>query len=201
MYQYFENKLDLYQWLVTQELERRRNEWLRLQNNANAADGSEAGSGLFVALERMVMTRVGFMLAHPRLARLAANAMEPTADEELRDLHGALRREYFEDLTKRIRAAQVAGEIRSNVEVRPLAHFIDALVIRGTTNALLDRLGLEIHEFSTGDHRPSLGEAEWRALVQQALELIHNGIRPIVGEVRSTGSDPDPRTLSRAHVN
>jgi TetR/AcrR family transcriptional regulator len=178
MYQYFENKLDLYQWLVTEEVERRRNEWL--QGNGSDAD---TDAGLFATLERMVLTGVGFTLAHPRLARLAASAMEPTADEELRELHGTLRREQIDGLTDRIRAAQAAGEIR-NVDARSLAHFIDALVVRGTTNAVLDRLGLGIHEFLAND-RPTLSEVEWRALVQQALDLIRNGIRLAVSEVRS----------------
>ena len=180
MYQYFENKLDLYHWLVTEEVERRRAEWLR----GIGLDGeADQGAGLFATLERMVLAAVGFTLAHPRLARLAASAMEPTADEELRELHGTLRREQIDGLTDCIRAAQAAGEIR-NVDARPLAHFIDALVVRGTTNAVLDRLGLGIHEFLASDH-PTLSEHEWRALVQEALELIRSGIRVLVSEAPS----------------
>lgn len=203
MYQYFENKLDLYQWLVTEELERRREEWL--QQHDLGSQESQTGSKLFAALERMVSSRVGFMLAHPRLARLAASAMEPTVDEELRGLHESLRREQIDDLIDRIREAQMLGEVRSGVDVRPLAHFIDALVVRGTTNALLDRLGVEVHEFLAGDHAtPS--EDEWRTLVDQALDLIRSGIRLTTSEPRSAGtsgagSDPDPRpALADAHV-
>jgi AcrR family transcriptional regulator len=205
MYQYFHSKLDLYQWLVTEELERRRREWL--QSNVTGITGitgnADTGAGLFGALERMVLTRVGFMLAHPRLARIAANAIEPTADEDLRELHGALRRAHVDDLIRRIREAQATGEVRSNVEARALAHFIDALVVRGTIHALLDRLGREASEFITAEDRRSLSEPEWRSLVQQALDLLHEGIGPVVTEVRppSSATDPDPRQLSRAHVN
>jgi AcrR family transcriptional regulator len=187
MYQYFENKLDLYHWLVTEEVERRRAEWLRSIGLDGEADQD---AGLFATLERMVLAAVGFTLAHPRLARLAASAMEPTADEELRELHGTLRREQIDGLTECIRAAQAAGEIR-NVDARPLAHFIDALIVRGTTNAVLDRLGLGIHEFLASD-RPTLSEHEWRALVQEALELIRSGIRVLVSEA------PDAQLLHAA---
>lgn len=180
MYQYFENKLDLYHWLVTEEVERRRAEWLRSIGLDGEADQD---AGLFATLERMVLAAVGFTLAHPRLARLATSAMEPTADEELRELHGTLRREQIDGLTECIRAAQAAGEIR-NVDARPLAHFIDALIVRGTTNAVLDRLGVGIHEFLAND-RPTLSEHEWRALVQEALELIRSGIRVLVSEAPS----------------
>jgi AcrR family transcriptional regulator len=82
MYQYFENKLDLYRWLVTDELEARRTQWLESDSHQDEASGAP---GLFAGLEQLVMTRIGFMLAHPRLARLAASAMEPSADAELRD--------------------------------------------------------------------------------------------------------------------
>jgi AcrR family transcriptional regulator len=194
MYQYFENKLALYQWLVTDELERRRDEWLRA--NGIGLDNSELGAGLFATLERMVLTRVAFTLAHPRLARLAASAMEPTADEELRELHGMLRREQIDGLAERIREAQEAGEIR-HVDPRPLAHFIDALVVRGTTNAVLDRLGLGVHEFLAGDHA-TLSEHEWRALVQQALELIRDGLR--LGASKAATADPQGREQNWSSV-
>jgi TetR/AcrR family transcriptional regulator len=196
MYQYFENKLDLYQWLVTEEVERRREEWLR-QMSSRPENRAEIGveidaepeldAGLLATLERMVLTGVGFTLAHPRLARLAASAMEPTADEELRELHETLRREQIDRLVDRIRAAQAAGEIR-RIDARSLAHFIDALVVRGTTNAVLDRLGLGIHEFLAGDHA-TLSEDEWRTLVGQALDLIRNGIRLAVSDTRAVEPD------------
>lgn len=192
MYQYFENKLDLYQWLVTEELERRRSEWL--QSNGIGSDGDpELDTGLFATLERMVATGVGFTLAHPRLARLAASASEPTADEELRELHGSLRREQIDGLTDRIRAAQAAGEIRSG-DPQPLAHLIDAVVVRGTQNAVLDRLGLGVHELLARDHPNHVDHAtprehDWRALVQQTLDLLRDGIRVAVRESQSVDSE------------
>jgi len=188
MYQYFENKLDLYRWLVTEEVDRRREQWL--QTGHVNDDSVTRDSGLFVALERMVLSQVGFMLAHPRLAQLATNAMEPTGDEDLRELHGALRREQVQGLTDLIQAAQTSGEIRSGVDARSLAHFIDALLVRGTTNAVLERLGVEVHEFvSSGEHKPSLADHEWRSLVQQALELIGEGIRGVTSQARAKGRD------------
>lgn len=213
MYQYFENKLDLYQWLVTDEVERRREQWLRSNHDSNhdsaaASDAITSGvedRGLFAALERMVLTRVGFMLAHPRLAQLALNAMEPTGDEDLRELHGALRRGQVDGLTAHIQAAQATGEIRSSADPRSLAHFVDALLVRGTTNAVLDRLGIELHELlSGGDAKPSLAEDEWRALAQQALELVGEGIRAVAGVARAKGpagteteTEADPRLQTR----
>lgn len=180
MYQYFENKLDLYRWLVTDELERRRTEWLEsdLPQRESQSESGEAGDGgLFAEIEQLVVTRVGFMLAHPRLARLAASAMEPTTDEELRELHGALRREQIESLAQRIRAARSAGEVRSDIDPRTVAHLIEALIIRGTTNAVLDQLGVDVQQFLTdADNGTRLDPSHWRELVREALSLIRGGI-------------------------
>lgn len=198
MYQYFENKLDLYRWLVTDELERRRSEWLESdvpQRENNHGDGG----GLFAEIEQLVVTRVGFMLAHPRLARLAASAMEPTTDEELRELHGALRREQIESLAQRIRAARNAGEVRSDLDPRTVAHLIEALIIRGTTNAVLDQLGVDVQQFLTdADSGTRLDPSHWRELVREALSLIRGGIEAGDSASAAVGStDTHLRSVAR----
>jgi AcrR family transcriptional regulator len=183
MYQYFENKLDLYRWLVTDELERRRAQWME-SDSQQQRDGVDE-TGLFADLEQLVLTRVGFMLAHPRLARLAASAMEPTTDEELRELHGALRREQIEQLTDRIRVARSKGEVRADVDPRTVAHLIDSLILRGTTNAVLDRLGVDVQQFlNDTDSGARLDGSNWRELVREALSLIRGGIEASAGKQR-----------------
>ena len=174
MYQYFENKLDLYRWLVTEELEQRKAKWL--ESNSEVSGPTDNQSGLFADIERLVMTQIGFMLSHPRLARLAASAMEPTADEQLRDLHGALRRAHICALSDRIEQARNKGEIRSDVDARTLAHLIDAMILRGTTNAVLDRLGVDVQKFLAEPHSAKLETSRWRELVRETLGLIRAGI-------------------------
>ena len=173
MYQYFENKLDLYRWLVTEELEQRKTQWL--ERDSEYSGPGTAEQGLFADIERLVMTQIGFMLAHPRLARLSASAMEPTADEDLRELHGALRRAHIGALTDRIEQARESGEIRADVDARTLAHLIDAMILRGTTNAVLDRLGIDVQKFLSEPHA-SVETSRWRELVRETLGLIRAGI-------------------------
>ena len=194
MYQYFENKLDLYSWLVTDELERRRLEWLQSDSpqDASSPAASEAASetgSLFEDLEQLVVTRVGFMLAHPRLARLAMSAMEPSADSELRELHGSIWRREVDTLAQRLEAAREAGEVRADLDPRTAAHLIDALILRGTTNAVLDRLDVDVHEFlTTPSSSARLENSAWRELVRDALNLIRAGI----GAEAQTHADAGP---------
>lgn len=175
MYQYFENKLDLYRWLVTEELEQRRAKWLESDSEQLAGDDS-GDTGLFADIERLVMVQVGFMLAHPRLARLAASAMEPTTDAELRELHGALRRAHIDALAERIDQARHTGEVRRDIDARTLAHLIDAMILRGTTNAVLDRLGIDVQAFLSSEQDARVEAARWRELVRDTLGLIRAGI-------------------------
>jgi AcrR family transcriptional regulator len=213
MYQYFENKLDLYRWLVTRELEDRRSQWLDSQKRDQpetdqAADYQPDHQSLFEGLEQLVMTRVGFMLAHPRLARLAASAMEPSADAELRELHGALWRKQIDDLAQRLTDARRHGEIRENIDLRTAAHLIDALILRGTTNAVLERLGVDAHELlSKPDAGAQLTEPEWRELVRDAMNLIRGGIEADAPQPAAHGTngghvdDVDPRVRPVARPN
>lgn len=206
MYQYFENKLDLYRWLVTDELETRRNQWLQSNSQQRDQTPTSHESGLFAELEQIVVTRIGFMLAHPRLARLAASAMEPSADAELRELHGTLWRKQIDDLAARLSEARRGGEVRQSIDPRTAAHLIDALILRGTTNAVLERLGVDAHELLSQPEAGSrLEESEWRALVREAMKLIRGGIEadsPRSATHGSNGShddvvDPRLRPASR----
>ncbi|PRP90843.1 Fatty acid metabolism regulator protein [Enhygromyxa salina] len=192
MYQYFENKLDLYRWLVTEELGRRRAQWLE-SDSQQQQHRARQETGLFAELEQLVLTRIGFMLAHPRLARLAASAMEPSTDAELRELHGALRREHIDKLVERIRKARSCGDVRDDLDPRTLAHLIDALVVRGTTHAVLDRLGVDVQQFLTEPSTSSqIDDAHWRELVREALSLIRDGIAPAEASSNIASQQPEP---------
>src|SRR5437868_9873186 len=76
-YQYFEDKLDLYRWLLTDEVPRRKRELL----------GGDGQTGeLWRDLENHVERGTAFLVEHPRLARLSAAAADPTALQEVRGL-------------------------------------------------------------------------------------------------------------------
>src|ERR1700753_2408662 len=70
-YQYFEDKVDLYRWLVTEEAPRHKREFL-------APAGPSKGD-YWVAFEDLVERGMAFLVEHPRLARLTAAAADPTA--------------------------------------------------------------------------------------------------------------------------
>ncbi len=170
MYQYFENKLDLYQWLVVDELDSRRRQWLD-------ARGEQSPQGLFEVLEHQAVANVGFLLAHPRLARLAVSAMEPTGDPELSALHSRLRTEKLDALTAHVGSAQQQGEVRTDLDARALAHMLMAMIYRGLPDAVLASMGVDVHGFLANPELVQAhDEGQWRALVRQSMALIRSGI-------------------------
>src|SRR3954447_17828012 len=80
-YQYFEDKLDLYRWLLTEEAPRMKREFL-------AAAG--VGDTFWARLETMIERGMAFLVEHPRLARLSASAADPAATVDVRGLHKAI---------------------------------------------------------------------------------------------------------------
>lgn len=193
MYQYFENKLDLYQWLVVDELDRRRRAWLEQHGEVEA-------NGLFAMLEQRAIANIGFLLAHPRLARLAVAAMEPTSDGELQALHTGLRAANLDDLTEAIVAAQLRGEVRPDLAPRAVAHMLEALILRGLPDAVLASMGVDVHGFLANPSAVTVDEAQWRALVRQSLSLIHAGMAAAEAEnhENATVATLHPRTNWRA---
>src|SRR6476619_35994 len=76
-YQYFEDKLDLYRWLVTEEAPRHKREFIGARI---------ATSDFWGDFEHMIERGMAFLVEHPRLARLTAAAADPSASMEVRGL-------------------------------------------------------------------------------------------------------------------
>src|SRR5215468_3382110 len=80
-YQYFEDKLDLYRWLITDEAPRHKRAFI----------GAAGTTGDFWAdLETTIERGMAFLVEHPRLARLTAASADPSAIAEVRGLHQAI---------------------------------------------------------------------------------------------------------------
>jgi AcrR family transcriptional regulator len=168
-YQYFEDKLDLYRWLVTEEAPRHKREFL----------GAANPKGEFWAdLEALVERGMAFLVEHPRLARLTAAAADPTASEEVRGLHKSICAAGIEDL----RALLVQGVARGAIQAPALdvdvaTRLVAAIIGPGLTDVVLGELKAELHEVLASDSlRRRLGPARRRRLAHQAVLLIRSGL-------------------------
>ncbi len=169
VYQYFENKADLYAWLLTEEVGRRKLAYVEPE--------AKAAGDLFSRLEGMVHSGMRFHLENPRLARLAAGLYEPSADPEVRALQGKLRSAGRAYLRGMLAEAQAAGELRADLDLELAASLTTQVLGPGLSEALLDRLGTDVPGFlaQTGRAR-KLGPSELRELVRGIVEFLRQGI-------------------------
>ncbi|HLL54948.1 MAG TPA: TetR/AcrR family transcriptional regulator [Myxococcaceae bacterium] len=188
VYQYFENKADLYAWLVTEEVGRRKLAYV--EPRPKAADGD-----VFSRLEGLIHSGLRFHLENPRLARLAAGIYEPSADPEVRALQGELRSRGRAYLREMLAGAQAAGELRPGLDLDLAASLVSHVLGPGLSEALLERLGTDVRGFLAQTARArKLEPAEVHALVRGIIDFLRHGIG---GPAPRSGRQLTPKTKEK----
>jgi AcrR family transcriptional regulator len=168
-YQYFEDKVDLYRWLVTEEAPRHKREFL-------AASGASKGD-YWADFEALIERGMAFLVEHPRLARLTAAAADPTASAEVRGLHRAICEAGIDEFRLLLERGIEEGAMRPGLDLDVAARLVAAVVGPGLTDVVLRELGADLHEVLASDAlRKKLGPTRRRRLAQQAVLLIHGGL-------------------------
>lgn len=168
-YQYFEDKLDLYRWLLTEEAPRRKREFV----GAARPEG-----GFWARLETMIERGMAFLVEHPHLARLSAAAADPTAIAEVRGLHKAICEAGLAELRALLEEGVAAGALRvSGRDIDAATRLVAAVIGPGLTDVVLQELGAELHEVLASDAlRKQLGPRRRRRLARQAVRFIQSGL-------------------------
>jgi len=168
-YQYFDDKLDLYRWLVTEEAPRKKRDFI----------GETAPAGDFwTGFEALIERGMAFLVEHPRLARLTAAAADPSASPAVRDLHKAICEAGVGELRAHLERGMASGALQSSdLTLTVATRLVAAIVGPGLTDVVLDELGAELHEVLASDAlRRKLGPARRRRLARQAVLLIRSGL-------------------------
>lgn len=171
-YQYFENKLDLYRWLLFDYVAAQKLAFLR-------AHPPPAGSDFFEQLEHIFLFAMKFGLAHPRLSRVAAAVWHhDPADQELAELTEELDQLRRSNLRAILQQGVESGQVRPDIDLDLAADLLAAAAGPGLDAALRRLLGVDLIELCG---RPELGhrfpEAEQRKLIAGVLSLLHRGLR------------------------
>jgi AcrR family transcriptional regulator len=169
-YQYFEDKLDLYRWLLTDEVPRRKREFV----GATTPEGGD----FWARLEHHIERGMAFFVEHPRLARLSAAAADPTAIPEVRGLHQAICDAGLDELRALLEEGLRSGAIdRDAVDLDVATRLVSALIGPGLTDVVLNELGATLHEVLASDSlRKRLGAARRRRLARQTVLFIRSGL-------------------------
>jgi AcrR family transcriptional regulator len=166
-YQYFEDKLDLYRWLLTDEAPRLKREFV--------GDALREGD-FWKRLENVIERGMAFLVEQPRIARLSAAAADPTAIVEVRGLHKAICDAGIAEVRSVLEdgAATKAFET-ANLDVA--TRLVATIIGPGLTDLVLWEIGAELHEVLASDSlRKRLGPKRRRALARQAVRFIRHGL-------------------------
>ena len=121
-YQYFEDKLDLYRWLLTEEVPRQKRDYL-----GETAPEDDFWERLEVVIER----GIGFLVEHPHLARLSAAAADPSAIAEVRGLHRSICEAGYRELHALVAHGLAQGAVYPRIEkIRGASRHVAAAVVR-----------------------------------------------------------------------
>jgi AcrR family transcriptional regulator len=182
-YQYFEDKLDLYRYLVTEEAPRLKRAFL--------AESAPAEQGFWERLETLIERGMAFLVEHPRLARLTAAAADPGATQEVRGLHKAICEAGIAELRQVLSRGIAEGAIAASVDLEVATRLVSNVIGPGLTDVVLAELGAELHEVLASDSlRKRLGPARRRRLAREAVSFIRGGL----GAASEQKSSRTPRT-------
>jgi AcrR family transcriptional regulator len=186
VYQYFENKKDLYQYLVKLSSD----EKLKLAKDLPAPDHS---SGLFGYLRWQFLSEVYFEIQHPEMAQIAFRAFVegdpfPEMTEELRR-RGTT--QFFKQLISQgIRHGEVEHWVDPDV-----AAFLLECVFYQFGRYFIERLNLTAQDF---EEREIYKDEEAQQLLDNLMEIIEAGMKhdPDSREKKKTVIVSSGRTIS-----
>jgi len=172
-YQYFEDKLDLYRWIVLDYLATRKLTFLR-------ADPPPEGAGYFEQLEHIFLVALRFGLAHPHLSRAATAVWHPDpADEKMSALAAELQAMARANMRAILQQGVDGGHLRRDLDLDLGTELIVTMAGPGLDMALRRKLGVDLLEFCA---RPELAdrfpEAEQRKLIGGLLSILREGMQP-----------------------
>ncbi len=166
VYQYFEDKVDLFAWLV-EEAGRRK----------LAVIGAVVPPpGFFPRLRAMYRAGLAFWQHEPRWAQVAMRLLEPSAEPRV----DAVRRERLAMgrawMRGQLAAAVASGELRADVDPEVTAPLVLAVVQDGLLNALLARAGVDLGDPHAAERLAAVPVEDLEAITDAAVGLLERGL-------------------------
>ena len=167
LYQYFDDKLDLYEWLVTDELGRR---------GAPAQPAEpDPSTELFEGLRLRVLEALRFAQAKPRLARIIYTLHEPSGDDDAGPLHARLRERRYIEMLELLSDARSRGKLHPDVDLSVAAMLLASLLTRGVVESLLARARTDMKGLLAGK-ADVLTDADLEDLAASLTSFLRRGL-------------------------
>lgn len=161
VYQYFEDKLDLYEWLICEELPRRK--VAAMQADFERAPPADLRSFLTQA----VLAGLSFFRDNPKLAQLALQVSAPVSDPKLAALYRQMRQQGHTSFTAMLRS--FADQLDPDLDLELVAAMLGSVLTDGLRSVLERRLGVDLLDLITD--------------AKSADALQHEQLEPVVADV------------------
>lgn len=173
LYQYFDDKFDLYRWLLTEEVPRRRMEASPL----GAGDSPPADLGEL--LRALVRSGVRFLLDNPVLVGVANAVTQPTSDPQLQALYREVRDAGHARFVALLAGMRDAGQLRADLDLDLVGRVIGLVLGQGLPELLLGRAGVGLADLLQDPAVASHLEGEHvERVIDEAVRLLLEGLRP-----------------------
>ncbi len=168
MYQYFEDKKDLYTYLFDLAAQ---------EKLAYIGKMIDPAADFFTAVEQTMLAGMRFNLEHPRLSQVYANAMEPLGEEILHELYIKSKSVALDFLEQMIRRGQQQGSVRLDVDTRLAACWVYSILGTALLDYILDSLGVTIKEMLADPPvARKFTEDRMRGIISEVMKLLRSGL-------------------------
>lgn len=170
MYQYFEDKKDLFIYLIDLA---GKEKMAFIQKH-----GVDRETNFFTALEQMLLAATHFSFNHPQLAKIMANALEPSAEPVLLEINARWKPVSLQFFKEMLYKGQNENVIRKDIDVRLIAHLLMVLLNGGLTDYFMDVLGVNLFEFlSNPDLAKKFSEEDIRSIIKNVISFLRLGLQ------------------------
>lgn len=168
MYQYFEDKKDLFLYLVDLAFK---------EKLAYIEQEVDHTGEFFTVFEQSMLAGTRFNIERPKLSRIIANLMESSGEDILQEIYDKAQPMVIDYYEKQLEQGKARGEIRADIDSRLIAHILYAILRTGLMDYLLDLLKTNINELlSKPELAQQLSEEKIKHLTTQIVALLRDGL-------------------------
>ncbi|QNB47183.1 TetR family transcriptional regulator [Thermanaerosceptrum fracticalcis] len=169
MYQYFENKKDLYTYILELAAQEKM---IFIQSQ-----GINPSTDFFTLFEQVLMAGARFTLTHPHLGRIMANAMEPSGEEVLNEVYARMKELFLDFIRGLLINAHEQGSVRKDINSELMAYLINAMMT-GLSEYFLEKAGLILKGFLNDTQgMQKITEEEFQRIIKDVIRLLRNGLK------------------------
>ncbi|MGC5325951.1 TetR/AcrR family transcriptional regulator [Brevibacillus sp. SYSU BS000544] len=172
MYQYFEDKKDLFLYIVGLAVQEKM-EYLKPYITFDQKE-----SDFFTLLEEMLHAGTRFGLEHPKYGQIVGNVMEPNGEEVLLEIHMQAKQASLDFFSSMIESAKDKGKLRADVDADIAAYLLYSILNSGLAELMFLRAGLSMRDYlSNLENANQLSEEVITQFIKEVVKFLRYGLQ------------------------